>query len=65
MEAAGLFDPKAVGHQNEDLLVKLDYPVELMFPVANYILADGPNKQQHIMMVHVSMRMPIEKPMFK
>ncbi|OGS51865.1 MAG: hypothetical protein A3J79_01820 [Elusimicrobia bacterium RIFOXYB2_FULL_62_6] len=58
-------DPQATGHQNFDLIVRMTYPVELLFPVSNYILADGPNKQNHIMKISVSMRMPIEKPMFR
>jgi len=58
-------DPQAAGHQNEDLEIQLDYPVELLFPMTNYLLADGPNKQNHTMMIHVKMRMPIEKPVFR
>ncbi|MBI4801219.1 MAG: pilus assembly protein [Elusimicrobia bacterium] len=58
-------DPQAAGHQNEDLVVVLKYPVELLFPVSNYVLADPPNKQAHIMSITVRMRMPIEKPMFR
>lgn len=59
------YDPQ-VGpqHQNEDLIVSLNYPVRLVFPGPNYFLADPP-RSRHIKRIKVVVRMPIEKPVFQ
>ncbi len=64
IEATG-YDPQ-VGpqHQNEDLIVTLNYPVRLVLPGPNYFLADPP-KSKHIKRITVTVRMPIEKPLFQ
>lgn len=59
------YDPQ-VGpqHQNEDIIVTLNYPVKLVLPGPNYFLADPP-KNRHIKRIKVTVRMPIEKPLFQ
>lgn len=59
------YDPQ-VGpqHRNEDIVVTLIYPVHLIFPGPNYFLSDPP-KTKHIKNIKVSVRMPVEKPLFQ
>ncbi|MEF3280258.1 MAG: pilus assembly protein [Elusimicrobiota bacterium] len=59
------YDPQ-VGpqHINEDIVVTLIYPVHLIFPGPNYFLADPP-RNVHIKRIRVTVRMPIEKPLFQ
>lgn len=58
------YDPQAgPSHTNEDIIVTLVYPVKLIFPGANYFLADPP-RNRHTKKITVSVRMPIEKPVY-
>lgn len=58
------YDPQVgSNHTNEDIIVTLVYPVKLIFPVANYVLADPP-RNRHIKKITVSVRMPVEKPLY-
>jgi hypothetical protein len=59
------YDPQVgTSHTNEDVIVTLVYPVHLIFPGPNYFLADTP-KNRHIRRIKVSVRMPVEKPLFQ
>ena len=49
------------GRMNEDLIVTMHYPAKLIFPGSSYALADNP-RNRRIKFIHVSVRMPIEKP---
>lgn len=58
-------DPQTGGsHRNEDYVVTLIYPVRLALPGPNFFLADPP-RSAHIKKIRVTVRMPIEKPIFK
>ncbi|PIS47946.1 MAG: hypothetical protein COT17_00810 [Elusimicrobia bacterium CG08_land_8_20_14_0_20_51_18] len=57
-------DPQAGGHMNEDIVVTLVYPVKLALPGSSYFLADPP-KANHVKRITVTVRMPVEKPIFK
>lgn len=50
--------------QNYDVVITLKYPVKLIFPFSNYLLADHP-KSNHVKWITVSVRMPIEQPIFR
>lgn len=64
IESTG-YDPQVgTQHQNEDFIVTLNYPVHLVLPGPNYFLADPP-KNRHIKRINVTVRMPIEKPLFQ
>jgi hypothetical protein len=52
------------GQQNFDIVITLTYPVKLIFPMVNYFLADPP-KTNHIRKITVSVRMPVEQPLYK
>jgi hypothetical protein len=56
-------DPQS-GQQNFDIVITLTYPVKLIFPMVNYFLADPP-KTNHIKKITVSVRMPVEQPLYK
>jgi hypothetical protein len=56
-------DPQS-GQQNFDIVITLTYPVKLIFPMVNYFLADPP-KKNHIRKITVSVRMPVEQPLYK
>ncbi|HOJ86923.1 MAG: TadE/TadG family type IV pilus assembly protein [Elusimicrobiales bacterium] len=59
------YDPQVgPSHTNEDIIVTLIYPVHLVFPGSNYFLADNP-KNRHIKRITVTVRMPVEKPLFQ
>ncbi len=59
------YDPQVgTQHQTEDFVVTLNYPVHLILPGPNYFLADPP-KNRHIKRITVTVRMPIEKPLFQ
>jgi hypothetical protein len=51
-------------HTNEDLMITLVYPAQLVFPGSSYFLADPP-KSRRIKRITVKVRMPIEKPVFQ
>ena len=56
-------DPQS-GQQNFDIIITLTYPVKLIFPMVNYFLADPP-KRNHIKKITVSVRMPVEQPLYQ
>jgi len=51
------------GRPNEDIIVTLHYPAKLIFPGSSHVFADNP-KNQRIKKLKVSVRMPIEKPLY-
>jgi len=55
-------DPQSAGHPNEDVIVRLTYPVHLIFPGTNWLLADRP-KYLGIRKLYVKVRMPVERPL--
>jgi len=56
--------PDPYTHTNEDLLVTLVFPAKLIFPGSSYFFADPP-KGARIKKITVTVRMPIEKPVFQ
>jgi len=55
-------DPQNPTHANEDLIVKIEYPVKLIFPGTNIFLADPP-KRLGFKTLRASVRMPVERPL--
>lgn|GEM_PF-435281 len=51
-------------HTNDDLMVTLTYPAQLIFPGSSYFLADQP-RSRRIRKITVRVRVPIEKPVFQ
>ena len=56
--------PNPHTHTNEDLVVTLIFPAKLVFPGSSYAFADKP-KDLRIKNIRVTVRMPIEKPVFQ
>ena len=53
-------DPMYRRHRHEDIVVTVTYPVKLIFPGTNYILASEP-RGQGIRKIRSTVRMPVEK----
>lgn len=59
-----LKDPQS-GQMGEDLEVRLNYPVKLVFPISSYFLTGFPPNKTKKKMITVAVRMPVEKPYFQ
>jgi TadE-like protein len=58
-----LEDPQSEGHYNEDVVVKVEYPGKLVFPITSYFFSN-PKGSGEIQIV-ARVRMPVEKKLFK
>ncbi|MBI4249602.1 MAG: pilus assembly protein [Elusimicrobia bacterium] len=63
-----LSDPQA-GKWNQDLIVTIDYPSPLVFPMSSFILANQPppglERIPGSRWIRANVRMPIEQPLYK
>jgi len=59
VETTGI-DPMYKKHRHEDVIVTVIFPVKLLFPGTNYILADNP-KREGVRKLRAVTRMPVEK----
>lgn len=53
-------DPMYKKHLHEDIIVTVTYPVKLIFPGTNFLLATDP-KREGMRKIHSVARMPVEK----
>ncbi len=57
-----VYDPQAEVFAN-DLILTTEYPIPLIFPITNFALSKPPGTGKRL--VQITMRMPIEQPLFK